>query len=208
MKTLRISCLAFALACGGALAQDGAQDQPSYPRTNYRIDAANPAVIELLEHGGLAVHEATRNGMQFQTGDKCNGPDFNKEWPSCNHEDLQFFPIEQDCPGTLAIVTGGSGACQNLGGLSVPLVEFYGDDWTSWWPGARRCRTQDVYQVGEWQEDGTTGLTATSTTLWQVRPWKESGKPLPAGFDPGVEWMEAQCSGFLEIDTFGYNGGN
>lgn len=209
MKTFRITGLLLALSANVAWAQDDPLSKPPFPEVTHRIVVADDTVLELLRQGGMSIGEAGHRGVQDSFAGKCDGPDFNKKWPACNHADLQYFPVDEDCPGALAIVTGGSGACQNTGGLSVPLVEFYGDDWSSWWGGSgvKRCRTPDVYQVGEFQDDGTTGLTATSTTLWQIRPWKESGKPLPPGFDPNVAWQEAQCSGFLEIGTFGYNGG-
>lgn len=208
MKTHKISYLALILAANVAFAQEDSSVNFPYPEVSHRFVIADDAVQELLRQGDIPFHEATLNGVAYPRDGKCSGPDFNKKWPACNHGDLQFFPEEADCPGKLAIVTGGSGTCQNTGGLNVPLVDFYGDDWSSFWASAqtKRCRTQDTYQVGEFQQDGTSGVTATATTLWQVRPWKQSGKPLPPGFDEKVEWMEAQCSGFLEVKTFGYNG--
>jgi hypothetical protein len=205
-KTQRLPLVLLFLSAGLAVASD---DYP-YPRVEQRIDINDRAQVELLRQGGMSIGEAGHNGLRTASAGKCSGPGINKAWPACNHADLQFFAASVDAPGTLAIVTGGSGGCQDSGGLGVPLVDFHGDDWNSYWKsaGATRCRTPDTYQVGEFQEDGTTGLTATSTTLWQLRPWSESGKPLPPGFDKDVAWMEAQCSGFLEIDTFGYNGGN
>jgi len=205
MRTAQLSILVLAcISCGVVVAGDNASPLP-YPEVSWLLDASDRSIQEVLIRDGLSIGSAGENGVLRDPTAKCDGP-FNKLVPACNHKDLDFFPVEAECPGDFAIVTGGSGGCQVQNGVSLPLVDFYGDDWGSFWPGAKGCRTQDHYAVMEFQQDGTSGLTVSSTTLWQMRPWVQSGKPLPKGLDPALPWMEAQCSGWMEMKSFGYNG--
>ena len=150
---------------------------------------------------GQAPPPATATTKQYAF---CQSP-LDKDMPACNPANLDYFPISAYCPSLFVIVTGASGSCEQTLNMTVPHpVNFHGDDPSSWWkgPNVRRCRTPDQYSVQLGSSGSTFGVSSTSTILWQLRPWAESGRGLPRSLNPNDPWLEAQCSGFLQLKPY------